>query len=293
MKRLITALMAASLFACANPPSPTTSATSPLSASDSAHLQRVLDAQSAETQARFDARHPKETLEFFAIKPGMTVVEVLPGGGWYSGILGPYLGPEGTLIAADYPLEIFQWFDWATPAFIEKRAEWGDQWQAGSASWPGGEPAKLKAFSLSTLPTSLDASVDSVLFIRALHNLSNFEDKGGFRTKALTRAYQLLKPGGTLGIVQHQAPESYSDEWASGARAYLKKSSVIKAAEQAGFRLLRESDINENPKDKPGLEDSVWRLPPSLGTSKDDPELRAKYQAIGESNRMTLLFVKD
>ena len=113
---------------------------------------------------------------------------------------------------------------------------------------------------------------------------------------ALTELYSTLKPGGIVGIVQHQAPETNSDDWADGNNGYLKKSYVIAQMEKAGFEFVNESAVNENPRDIPSdaadATDNVWRLPPTLGTSRENPELRSKMEAIGESNRMTLKFVK-
>jgi len=138
----------------------------------------------------------------------------------------------------------------------------------------------------------MDGKADAVLFIRAMHNVSRFEEKGGYMTEALADTHALLKPGGIVGVVQHQGPESNTDEWATGSNGYLKKSDVIAKFKAAGFELVKESAINENPKDVPSNEDIVWRLPQSLMTSREDPELKAKMEAIGESNRMTLLFKK-
>jgi predicted methyltransferase len=95
-----------------------------------------------------------------------------------------------------------------------------------------------------------------------------------------------------VGIVQHQARENTSDEWASGRNGYLKKSFIIGIMDEAGFDLIGSSDINKNDLDQPSETDIVWRLPPSLATSKDDPVLKSQLEAIGESNRMTLLFRK-
>jgi len=138
----------------------------------------------------------------------------------------------------------------------------------------------------------MDGKADAALFIRAMHNLSRFEDKGGYMAQALADTHAMLKPGGIVGVVQHQGPESNTDDWAKGNNGYLKKSKVIAAFEAAGFELVKESAVNENPKDVPTNDEIVWRLPPSLGTSREDAELRTKMQAIGESNRMTLLFKK-
>ena len=259
---------------------------------DSAKLAAVLAMQPEENQQRYDYRHPQETLEFFGIEPGMMVVEALPGGGWYSRILAAYLGPDGTLIGADYPMAMWPNFPFGTPEFIEKRRGWTDTWPKDLDEWPGDELAAVQATRLDEFDAQLNDQVDAVLYIRALHNLNRFEDEGGFRSAALEETYRVLKPGGIVGVVQHRAPDDAPEGWADGSRGYLKQADVIAFFEAAGFELVDQSDINANPKDQPGEEDIVWRLPPSLNTSRDDPELRAKYQAIGESDRMTLLFRK-
>ena len=145
---------------------------------------------------------------------------------------------------------------------------------------------------MGSMPEEYQGTADVVFFPRVLHNLANYESQGGFLTTALADAYAVLKPGGTFGVVQHHARDDMSDEFADGSRGYLKKDFVIAAAEAAGFEFVAESDINGNPKDQPGAEDIVWRLPPTLATSAEDEELKAEYMAIGESNRMTLKFRK-
>ena len=144
------------------------------------------------------------------------------------------------------------------------------------------------------MPAETDGSVDVVLMIRVLHNMARFQNagEGEFLDTALNDAYRVLKPGGVLGVVQHQARDDMSDDWASGAAGYLKKSFVIDTATAAGFELDGESDINANPKDRPTTDDIVWRLLPGLRTSEDDAALRAELEAVGESHRMTLRFVK-
>ena len=263
-----------------------------LSDADAMRLQQVLDAQPEESQARYQWRRPAETLAFFGIKPGMTVVEVLPGGGWYSAILLPYLGAEGTLIGADYPLGLWPNFPFVTEEFMAKRRNWPQAWPATAEQWQGEDSARVAAVRIGGITDDLNGSADAVLFIRALHNLNAFEGKGGFRSMALANAWSVLKPGGLVGVVQHQAPEGRSDDWADGSRGYLNRDALVANFQAVGFELAGESDINRNPKDMPAEDEVVWRLPPSLNGSEDDPELRAKYQAIGESNRMTLLFRK-
>lgn len=150
----------------------------------------------------------------------------------------------------------------------------------------------IKSFTFSTVPPEVMGTVDRVLLIRALHNLNRFESEAGTLSKTLSVVHNMLKDDGLVGVVQHRAPASASDEWASGSNGYLKQSALIAMFEQAGFALVAESEINANPKDKPGADDYVWRLPPSLSGSKDNPDRRAAMLAIGESDRMTLLFRK-
>jgi predicted methyltransferase len=152
---------------------------------------------------------------------------------------------------------------------------------------------RARGFTFETVPPKVVGAVDRVLLIRALHNLNRFEKEAGTMTRALSAIRSMLKDNGLVGVVQHRAPESASDTWADGSRGYLKESAVIAVFEKAGFQLVARSDINANPKDQPGPDDMVWRLPPSLRTSEDNPELRSAMLAIGESDRMTLLFRKS
>lgn len=255
-------------------------------------LTSVLTSQPVEVQARYPARNPQQVIEFVGIKPGMTVVEALPGGGWYTKILLPYLGSNGELIGADYAQDMFPKFGFFSEERIEAKKTWVDTWTKEANEWRTENSASIKAYQMNSMPSSMDGSADAVLFIRALHNLARFENDGEYLTKAMKEAHRVLKPGGIVGVVQHLAPDSMSDEWASGARGYLKKSFVIKTFESFGFEFVDSSDMNLNPKDQPGENDIVWRLPPSFATSREDPELKATYQAIGESNRMTLKFRK-
>ena len=256
-------------------------------------LDDVLAAQDEAAQARFQYRNPKETLEFFGIKPGMTVVEALPGGGWYSKILLPYLGSDGALIGVDYSIDMWPLFGgFATEEFIEKRKSWTETWAADAAAWTDENGASVSAATFSTMPADAAGSADAVLFIRALHNLSRFESDGEYMTKAIKAAHDVLKPGGIVGVVQHHGREDRPDDWANGSNGYLKKSAVIAAMEAGGFEYVGESEVNANPKDEAGEGDFVWRLPPSLSGAGEDEELKAKMTAIGESNRMTLKFKK-
>ncbi|MEL7186341.1 MAG: methyltransferase [Pseudomonadota bacterium] len=261
-------------------------------AADTSALDAVLAAQPDEVQARYTYRNPKETIEFFGIEPGMTVVEGLPGRGWYTKLLLPYLGSDGCLIGADYSLEMYPMFSFVNDEFMENQKQWATTFVANAAEWSGDAAPSVEAFHFGSMPDDLAGKADVVFFPRVLHNLARFESDGGFLTRALADAYTILKPGGTFGVVQHQARDGMSDTFADGSRGYLKKAFVIAAIEQAGFEFVAESDINANPADQPGEDDIVWRLPPTLATSREDPELRAELEAIGESNRMTLKFRK-
>jgi predicted methyltransferase len=257
-----------------------------------AQLDKVLAAQPEEVQARYPARHTRETIEFFGLKPGMTVMEALPGGGWYSKILIPYLGSEGQLIGADYAEDMYPRFGFFPQEELDKKKTWVADWTAEASEWVAEGGASISAFQLGSMPEEMNGTADAVFLVRALHNLARFEPDGAYLTKAVADSFNILKPGGVLGVVQHQAREEMPDDWANGARGYLKQSFVVETLENAGFVLEASSDINNNPADQPTTEDIVWRLPPSLVTSRNDEELKAEMVAIGESNRMTLRFRK-
>ena len=286
MPRLLVILATLTLIACNSEPVATTQTEA--AAPQEPQLAAVLDAQPEKVKARYQYRHPQETLEFFGIEPGMTVMEALPGGGWYSKILLPYLGEDGHLIGADYDLDMYAAFGFYDDARLEKLKTWVTDWTADAESWRDDDSASVSAFVLGSMPGDLAGSADAVLFIRALHNLNNYENEGGYLTAALADAYTLLKPGGIVGVVQHQSSDEMSDEWANGSNGYLKKSLVVERMESAGFEFVSTSGMNENSNDRPGEEDYVWRLPPSFDGSEDDPEKHDAMQAIGESNRMTL-----
>ena len=214
-------------------------------------------------------RHPAETLAFFGIKPTDTVVEIWPSGGWYTEILAPYL-KQGTLYAAG-PSEK------GLKAIADKKAaDAATYGRVRTAIFPAeaGQPA---------VPAG---SADAVLTFRNVHN---WRFGPVDRTQAaFDQMFAMLKPGGTLGVVEHRLPEDKAgvDEGKSG---YMKRSSVIAFAEKAGFRLAGESEVNANPKDSHDYPQGVWTLPPNYREGDKD---RARYAAIGESDRMTLKFVK-
>ena len=291
MKRLLLPFCFALLASCSDN-SQNSAASAETSATSSASLAEILDSQTDAMKKRYEFRRPQETLELFGIQPGMTVVEALPGGGWYTKLLTPLLGSEGTIIGANYPMGIWSLFGYKGER-LDKMTTWPTSWPAeinGKNASGGG--AKAEAFMFGNLPSSMHGSADAVLLIRALHNLARFESQGGHLTSAVQNTYDILKPGGIVGVVQHQARDDMPDEWADGSKGYLKKAFVIELMTRAGFELVADSDLNQNEKDQPTVDDIVWRLPPTLGTSKDNEELKNSMVSIGESNRMTLKFKK-
>jgi predicted methyltransferase len=255
-------------------------------------LQGILESQPEAVQARYAARNPQETLTFFGIEPGMTVIEALPGGGWYTKLLLPLLGEQGQLIGAGYDLKMLALFDFYDDASLAELAQWADEWPAEAKTWGDAQDASVSAFYFGNMQQELHGTVDAVLFIRALHNMARFSNAGDFLGSSIDNVFQALKPGGIVGIVQHAARINMPATWASGARGYLHETFVIEKMQAAGFEFVGSSDINTNPRDVPGADDVVWRLPPVLSGSKDNAERAATMNGIGESNRMTLKFRK-
>jgi len=222
-------------------------------------------------------RHPYETLSFFGIRPNMTVVELAPGGGWYTEILAPYLRDSGKLIAAGNDL--------ASPNERERKS--AERFMERLNANPVYNKVALGVFSPPRKYEFAPAgSVDMVLTFRNIHN---WIPAGPENMKALfASVYTSLKPGGVFGVVEHRLPANKTqDETASSG--YMHEKYVIGLAEAAGFKLAAKSEVNANPKDTADHKGGVWALPPTYGNKDED---RAKYQAIGESDRMTLKFVK-
>lgn len=224
--------------------------------------------RSEASRARDQYRHPAETLLFFGVKPTDTIVEIWPGRGWYSEILGPLTQEKGALYLAtpDRALQSTKDLAAAKPALSH----------AAIAVFPNADGAMK-------VP---DGVADAVLTFRNVHNWRF----GGMDNAqmAFQQMFAMLKPGGILGVVDHRLPEEM-DGALEEKSGYIKKSSVIALAKAAGFELVEESGINANPKDSHDWPDGVWTLPPTLRKGDTD---REKYLAIGESDRMTLKFRK-
>ncbi|MFK4754537.1 class I SAM-dependent methyltransferase [Oceanobacter antarcticus] len=225
-------------------------------------------------------RHPAATLAFFDVEPDMSVVEIWPGGGWYADILGPYLSDHGQYVAAHFdPDSDVEYFRNSRARFAAKVTRQPKRF--GSATLTVFDPGSEQAIAP-------DGSADRVLSFRNVHN---WYMRGGGDERVLAAFktfYRALKPGGVLGIVEHRlaADRPLVDQQRSG---YLHQDYVIRMAEQAGFILQASSEINANPADSTRYPEGVWTLPPSYRLGEQD---RARYQAIGESDRMTLKFIK-
>lgn len=220
-------------------------------------------------------RHPAETLTFFQVKPTDTVIEITPGGGWYSNILGPYLAKQGKLIAASFPHD-------ARPAF---RGRMGKRFEAHVAKNAAQfATTEVIHFYPPANPSMGEAIADVVVTFRNTHNWIN----DGVEQQVVAAAFKALKPGGVFGVVQHRGREGANPQKSAGT-GYVPSDYVIKLATEAGFVLEARSEVNANPKDIKAYRRGVWTLPPSLRLGERD---KAKYLAIGESDRMTLRFRK-
>jgi predicted methyltransferase len=226
--------------------------------------------------ARDRYRHPFETLSFFGVRPTDRVVEIWPSGGWYTEILAPYLAGGGGHYYA---------------------ASMGANGNNGVRRMMAANPPLYGAISPVAFPASdpaetrvPDGGADVVLTFRNVHNwqVGYQRNSQPYAEEAFRQMFRMLRPGGTLGIVDHRLPES-ADTAREGSSGYVKVSTVRRLAEAAGFRLVASSEVNANPRDTADWPQGVWTLPPALRLGDQD---RARYVAIGESDRMTLRFVK-
>lgn len=232
-------------------------------------------------RVRDQYRRPVETLEFFRIRPDMKVGEYAPGGEWYSRFLGLYLGQKGHLVGL--------YFNPTSGAFKPERQ---DGIRKAAAAYPAdvakftGVPAdRFAAYTLDAIPAGEASTFDVIVIPRMMHNLINWN----IADSEIRAMRGLLKPGGLIGVEQHRAkadaPYSYTD----GSKGYLREADVIALMKVYGFDLVGTSNANANPRDTADWPNGVWTLPPTYALKDQD---KAKYQAIGESDRMTLLFRK-
>jgi len=269
--------------AASDAPAPAAEETAPAPAEI---LDSVLagDHRSDEERARDASRNPKETLLFFGIEPDMTVVEAYPGGGWYTQVIAPYLNAGGgKLYAAGYDPasdneRVIASLDRFRTTYVEQPEIYGDV----EMTVLGGEA-----------PIAPAGSADAVVTFRNVHS---WRDPGE-GDAVFASFFDALKPGGVLGVVEHRADGAAEELPRIGTSGYMYTDDVIALAQGAGFVLDEASEINANPADTKDHPFGVWTLPPVSRTSEirgnEDPEFdRAPYDAIGESDRMTLRFVK-
>lgn len=233
--------------------------------------------RTADNKLRDQYRHPAETLAFFDVKPEQTVIELWPGGGWYAEILAPYLAEKGQYVAANFETKPAE--ENRQTAYYKSAGLKFEKWVSDNKASVGNvqfvtldPPAK---FSLGK-----DNSADHVLTFRNLHNWAmKGELEGVFKA-----AHDVLKVGGSLGIVEHRANIGMAAE--SG---YMDQNQMVELANKYGFELTGSSEVNANPKDSKDYEKGVWTLPPRLALGDQDKQ---KYLDIGESDRMTIKFTK-
>ena len=252
----------------------------PVIAEDIDGLETIINSghRAESNRARDQYRHPEQTLQFFGIQPTMSVIEIWPGKGWYTEILAPWLKQGGgEFIAAGFPQDV--------------GPLWRQEMQQEYQDWLSVSPDHYNEVNVIELgPPDLwtlgpDESVDAVLTFRNVHNWV----KGGYDKEMFHAMYQVLKPGGILGLVDHRAKKG-SDLETMNRSGYLTEALIIKLAEQAGFRLKKKSELNANPLDDRDHPKGVWTLPPTFRLGDDN---KGTYLAIGESDRATFLFIKQ
>ncbi|MDA7829613.1 methyltransferase domain-containing protein [Gammaproteobacteria bacterium] len=236
-------------------------------------LERAVTSEERDPKnaVRDSSRHPLETLSFFGIKSDMTIVELSPGGGWYTEILANFLHEPGKLIAAHFDPNSERAY------YKRSRANFEKKMSANSM---------FDTVEMVTINSNLAEpnSVDAVLTFRNLHNWL-----GSDMDLIFSNSYKALKPGGLFGVVEHRAKPGTSMEVMKKS-GYVSEEHAIEIAKKHGFELVAKSEINANPKDSTDHPGGVWTLPPNLRLKDED---REKYLEIGESDRMTLLFKKS
>ncbi|KPF63567.1 class I SAM-dependent methyltransferase [Porphyrobacter sp. AAP60] len=282
MKKLILALTAASGLAIAAPLLADGHAKPEGSSFAATHAEAISGAVNHPTRkddkARDVHRHPSETLAFFQVAPDMKVGEYSPGGGWYSRLLGHYLGGEGELVGLyTNPLSAS-----ADPARQQRVRDMAAGFGAEVAGYTGLPADKFSGLTLDKAAEQ-KGTFDRILVIRALHGIT----RAGIADTEIRAMRELLKDDGYIGIVQHRAKADAPWSYANGTKGYLKQQDVVDFMRLNGFELVGTSEINANAKDPANHPEGVWEMPPVQATK------RADLADLGESDRMTLLFKKS
>ncbi|WCL54764.1 class I SAM-dependent methyltransferase [Gimibacter soli] len=238
--------------------------------------------RTAEEKVRDADRHPAETLAFFGVTPSSTVAEVNPGGGWYSRILAPLVKEKGRYVGLEHNPAVYA----DAGNYAAGLAKYPEKFAAAKDMY--GDKAVAGFIPLRGEAVTAPGSVDVVMVVRAMHNWA----RRGFMEEALKDVHGLLKSGGVLAVVQHRAAEDAAGDWQETTKqGRWKQSELVKVIESHGFKLEAASEINANPRDKNEYPAGVWALPPNYNGADTDEE-KAARDAIGESDRMTLKFVK-
>jgi predicted methyltransferase len=246
-----------------------------------ARLASILtDPSRVEDSKRDKYRHPAETFHFFRLHPDHVIGEYAPGGEWVSRLLGRYVNEKGKYTGLYFGTKTY--FDDKTKEGIAKGVA---KFPADVAAVSGRPATDFNAFSLSEIPEGAKGTFDRILVMRMMHNMINWNIADA-EIKAMR---DLLKPDGLLGIEQHRAKANAPYSYTDGSKGYMREADIIGFMQVHGFDLVAKSEINANPKDSANWPDGVWTLPPRLALKDVD---KAKYEAIGESDRMTLLFKK-
>jgi predicted methyltransferase len=245
--------------------------------STASELDRIIASshRSDANRARDKYRHPRETLLFFGIRPDQTVVEILPIGAWYTEIIAPLVRDNGRYIAAMPPV-----------ADGNANSENSRKAYLDLLARAPGHLNRVTVVDFDPRQETMvpDGTADMVVTFRNIHNWMG----GGQAEAAFRQMYRALKPGGTLGVVEHRGNEATPQD-PRARSGYVNQSYAIKLIQGVGFNLVATSEINANPKDTKDYTRGVWTLPPTLAAGEVD---RAKYLAIGESDRFTLKFTK-
>ena len=241
----------------------------------------VMHERRAEDKARDKYRNPSQTISFFGIEPEHTVVEYVPGGGWYSRILAPYVADNGKFIGLTFAPDPLPFGDETK----ERIRNFPTKFPNDVAGWTGMPATKFSAYTADKVPEEANGTADFVIIPRMMHNLMRWN----VADSEIKVMRNMLKAGGMVGIVQHRAKDNAPFSYADGNKGYLRTDTVVKFMEAHGFELVKQSEANANPKDTADYPKGVWTLPPRYAEGDTD---KAKYTAIGESDRMTLLFKK-
>ncbi len=277
---LITTIAASLMFSACNSDGNSTQETTQEVVTETTLASVIAHERRAKHQARDQFRHPKETLEFFEVGPGKTVLEIWPG--WYSDIIAPYLkAHDGKYVAALIPDSFGERYKDRNAAFKVKYSNaeiYGD--------------VDFGSFAKDAGAIYTPESADVVLTFRNVHNWM----KGGYAEQAFDEFYAVLKPGGILGVVEHRLPETATQD-PQGKTGYVQESYMKALAEAAGFEFVASSEVNANPKDTADHPVGVWTLPPRSRSPKEGSEAAKDFNAelyknIGESDRATLKFRK-